>query len=158
MIQIVKKLPENEHKIWAKAKEIPCFEYPVFKAIDESHPDCCSVILHQFPAMMYACNKFGTPPLVYAVQTPSEKQIRIIELMLSNSKCVGFMLNQKNGNNENALYQAVEKRLQSVVQLLIEYGAKVSLNDVENFQILNRIRIKWITHFKYFHVFSYIQA
>ena len=66
------------------------------------------------------------------------------------------MLNQKNGNNENASYQAVEKRLQSVVQLLIEYGAKVSLNDVENFQILNRIRIKWITHFKYFHVFSYI--
>ena len=126
MIQIVKKLPENEHKIWAKAKEIPCFEYPVFKAIDENHPDCCSVILQQFPAMKYACNKFGTPPLVYAVQTSSEKQITMIELMLSNSKCVGFMLNQKNGNNENALYQAVEKRNQSVVQLLIEYGAKVS--------------------------------
>ena len=133
MIQIVKKLPENEHKIWAKAKEIPCFEYPVFKAIDENHPDCCSVILQQFPAMKYACNKFGTPPLVYAVQTPSEKQITMIELMLSNSKCVGFMLNQKNGNNENALYQAVEKRLQSVVQLLIEYGAKVSSNDAKKF-------------------------
>ena len=126
MIHIINKLPENEHKIWAKAKEIPCFEYPVFKAIESSHPDCCDVILQQFPAMIYARNKFGTPPLVYAIQTPSEKQITIIELLLSKSKCIGFMLNQKNGNNENALYQAVEKRNQSVVQLLIEYGAKVS--------------------------------
>ena len=131
MIQILKKLPKNEDKIWAKAKEIPCFDYPVFKAIKSNHPNCCDVIAQEFPVMMYARNKFGTPPLVYAIQTPSEKQITIIELLLSNSKCVEFMLNQKNGNNENALYQAVEKRLQSVVQLLIEYGAKVSSKDVK---------------------------
>ena len=108
MTRIIKKLPDSEEKIWFKAKEIPCFEYPIFKAIKASHPDCCFKLVHAFPVMMYACNDSGTPPLVYAIPKSSENQMKIIELLLSNSKCVGFMLNQKNGNYENALYQAVE--------------------------------------------------
>ena len=79
--------------------------------------------------MMYACNNAGTPPLIYAIQQTNETQIDIIKLLLANSKCIEFMLNQKNSNNENVLYQAVEKRLGQIVKILIEYGAKSGSKD-----------------------------
>ena len=81
--------------------------------------------------MMYAYNNAGTPPLIYAIQQTNETKIELVKLLLSNSKCIGFMLNQKNSNNENVLYQAVEKRLRAIVKILIEYGAKSGSKDLK---------------------------
>ena len=33
MVKVIQKVPASEEKIWSKAKDIPCFEYPIFKAI-----------------------------------------------------------------------------------------------------------------------------
>ena len=66
MMKVIQKVPISEEKIWSKAKDIPCFEYPIFKAI-KARPFRTQLMVDEYIGSIFGPFQSAFSPIAISV-------------------------------------------------------------------------------------------
>jgi ankyrin repeat protein len=98
---------------------------PLHLAVKNSNYDICKLLL-EFGADVNACDQWGNRPLHIATQWIGRASI--CKLLLD----YGAFINAQNNSDNTSLHYASYKGFDDLVELLLNYNAKISIRNVFN--------------------------